>query len=214
MGKKTSKHGMRAVIVALLALCIALPLSVTAATRFVIENVGEGFLSSIAVDENGVPHMSYVHRLDGKNVVLKHAVRTGGAWNVETVTTVSTEGAGAYSSIAVDGDGNPHIAYDDTVNGELRYAVKMGGIWSIETVDPDDGGRGVSIVLDSQGVPHIGYQEISENRPVYATKSGGAWITEIADWGAFDPECPDTRLCFATRSISLALDSQGVTVHS
>jgi hypothetical protein len=48
------------------------------------------------------------------------------------------KGRGLYTSIALDTFDNPHIAYYDAANGNLKYAFKGYSNWSINTIDADN----------------------------------------------------------------------------
>ncbi len=80
-------------------------------------DVGES--SSIAVDSNGNPHISYYDNSDQK---LKHAWKIANIWNNETVDTGSGGNLGGYASLAFDIIGNPHISYHKGTIYDLMYA--------------------------------------------------------------------------------------------
>ena len=110
-----------------------------------------GWGTSIALDTNGYPHISY---FDPINDDLKYAKWTGSEWSLETVD--SDGSVGWYTSIALDSNGYPHISYYDTTNEKLKYAKRTGSEWSLETVDSDGSvGWYTSIALDSNGYPCI-----------------------------------------------------------
>ncbi|TLZ59221.1 MAG: hypothetical protein E6K13_10030, partial [Methanobacteriota archaeon] len=54
------------------------------------------------------------------------------SWNVSVVDALGN--VGAYSSIAVDAAGHPHISYEDATSGTLKHAWHDGSVWNIETV--------------------------------------------------------------------------------
>ena len=63
------------------------------------------------------------------------------------------------SSIAVDSDGNPHIAYSDSSHDTLRYAHYNGSGWEKSTVDDVTNEIfDASIEINASGMPVIAYQ--------------------------------------------------------
>ncbi|MBN2111463.1 FG-GAP repeat protein [Candidatus Woesearchaeota archaeon] len=72
--------------------------------------------TSIAVDSNNNPHISYY---DETNTSLKQAYYNGSSWITETVDTGNV---GEYTSIAVDKYNNIYISYYDNANDNLKLA--------------------------------------------------------------------------------------------
>jgi hypothetical protein len=122
-----------------------------------------GKWNSIAVDAQGVPHMSYDSFLKG---ALKSAVFDGQEWKV-TLVEDREMGGDAYNRgmgncIIVNRDGFAQISYeyDDT----LRYAWQTGSSWKTETIDhiTTTGswmGFRTRQALDPEGNPHVVYED-------------------------------------------------------
>lgn len=79
--------------------------------------------------------------------------RSGPAWTSDVVD----QDGGEAVSMAVDAEGNPHLAYA-TQEGRVKYAESSGeGVWAAQEVG--DGARGsTSIAVDGQGVHHVAWQ--------------------------------------------------------
>jgi methionine-rich copper-binding protein CopC len=144
---------------------------------------GGGSTTSIALDKNNTPHISYS---DGFK--LLYAVKIGSVWSIQTVDSAGTY-IGEYNSLALDSSGNPHISYYNETNGgltgyDLKYAYYSGGAWHKSTVDSTgDVGGFNSIALDSSNNPHISYYDATNKKLKYASYTGSYWITQTADSG-------------------------------
>jgi len=119
---------------------------------------------------------------------------------VNQVADGAPNDVGLHSSLAIDAQGDPHIAYFDVSAARLRYARKRGPTWTLETPDPDAAGDFCAIALDSQGNPAISYFTGVTADLKYASKSGAIWTVETPDDGG-------TAQLWA--SSSLAFDAQG-----
>lgn len=99
--------------------------------------------------------------------------------NIWTIETVDSEGAvGTYSSQVIGTEGGAHIAYLDSTNGKLRYAVLNNSIWNITTVGNSvNVFCGISLGLDSSKNPHISYIDWSYDL-YYAHRTGISWSVE------------------------------------
>jgi hypothetical protein len=74
--------------------------------------------TSLAIDSQGNPHISYQDRRDDSTTHLKYAVRTSSGWNFVEVDPSAAD----YDSLALDSGNNPHIAYYDPMTEDLKYA--------------------------------------------------------------------------------------------
>ena len=170
----------------------ATPTFTPVAGRWVIETADSAGCyghTSLALDEDGYPHISY-H--DGwPNMDLKYAYQDASGWHIETV---DSEGRFDFTSLALDGDGYPHISYRYRSNHDLKYAYQDASGWHIETVD-SEGGFDTSLALDGDGYPHISY---SNSGLKYARQDASGWHIETVDSGVG-----------VVSSTSLALDGDG-----
>ena len=86
--------------------------------------------------------------------------------------TIESGGGNSLTSIALDTNNRPHIAYTGDTENDVKYAYFDGVAWQIETVDSFGTSfdrRDTSIALDTNDRPHIGYS-IPFNSLKYAHK--------------------------------------------
>jgi hypothetical protein len=145
---------------------------------------------SLALDEMGRPHISYI---DLYKVALKYAWHDGVYWHIEIVDSYEDVGkydSFAHTSLALDRLGRPHISYFHHRTGaefELKHAKYDGVVWQIETVDDVGYAGGYnSLALDGSALPRISYftQYFEGDRQIrYAWHDGTTWHVEIiANW--------------------------------
>jgi hypothetical protein len=147
---------------------------------WIIETVGaveEDDETSLVLDSNGFPHISYSHVGN-----LEYAYKDENGWHTEVADYSNY--VGADSSIALDSNDNPHISYYDYYSNEdLKYAYHDGSRWYVETVyDSGNAGRSTCIALDENENPCIcfvsGYSSVD-----YAYHDGSSWHFEDVGTG-------------------------------
>jgi len=109
---------------------------------------------------------------------------SGNSLNIPTETV---DNVGQYSSIALDGYGNPHIAYlyrywypdAGEYREKLKYASFNGMVWSTEIVQEVKTdykeGKYVSLTFDYLNRPHMSFIEEDHDNLRYVYKEGNNW---------------------------------------
>jgi hypothetical protein len=170
-------------------------------TKVIVDSDGNmGHYTSIAVDPNGDPMISYQ---DATSYNLKFArcdmSATGGCdetsdWTPNIVTVDSADLVGYYTSIAVDGDGNPMISY--TESGDPTSYLKFAWCdmsatgncdepadWtSVVRAHPGTIVSHTSIAADANGDPMISYYRNDELKFITCDMSATGNCNESADW--------------------------------
>jgi len=107
-----------------------------------------GNSTSICLDSSGQPHISHCEP-------LRYCSKASGSWQTQQIDST---GQTISTSLALDSNYYPHIAYQNFSQNELRMAHWSGSSWNIETVDPTpNAGFYCSLELDSEDRPHIAY---------------------------------------------------------
>jgi hypothetical protein len=149
----------------------------------------------IAVDGAGRLHVSW----ESRDHHL-HYTRIERGKKLDQVVD-ATSACGAWSSIALDSAGQPHIAYHaartSSGPGQLAYAHFDGAQWHVESLA--DGGYGTAIAIDAQDRPHI----------VHSSRATQLFEHRFLDDTGWHGEMPAGFRVSAVRSLSLALDSAG-----
>jgi hypothetical protein len=179
-----------------------------------------GQYSSLVLDDNGNPHISYNDGLNFGN--LKYAVRKDGTWETERVDRgvngILLGSTGYDSSLKLDSSKNPGISYrDGNYYGSLMYAEKKGEDWIITKIDTGwdwdnetiqdpagDTGSFTALALDGDGNPVITYYDMKKKSLMNAQRM---WPrTSFVNWP------PDLQPISSTndtgRYVSLAIDTK------
>ena len=130
----------------------------------------KGCDSAIIIDGNDNAYIAFQDRDQAK---LKFTTNKSGSWITYAPDTGGYNIAypGYYSSLAMDDQGQFHIAHYDNDNDDLRYSTGVpNGAWSTDIVDSSGNtGRNPSIAIDAAGDPHIVYRSWSGWKFKYAT---------------------------------------------
>jgi hypothetical protein len=150
---------------------------------------------SIALDHEGVPHLSYHWEVASSTGRAMYARRENSGWSTE----LAGQG-GSHTSIAVDNGGSPRICHRSPRG--LEYAVRTSSSWVHEVIDSVNGAW-PSLTLDTDGFPHVSYGEFVEDAVLdlnlrYAFRDRNGWHIEVVDSAG--------RSGYYT---SIALDSRG-----
>lgn len=143
---------------------------------------GRGMGNSLALDAKGQAHISYYEGMyDG---LLKYASQQAGTWKLQTVDSVISNGGWtAYrSSLALDRQGFPHIAYDS--GGILKHAYWDGERWQIQIISAKrttDPYRFCSLVIGPDDTIYVAYRdpldgsvELAIGRPKSSSENNAA----------------------------------------
>ncbi len=125
------------------------------------KDVGE--FSSIAADDLGNLHVSYYNRTEDS---LRYGHYDGSSWTLETVDRGK---AGTFTSLVLDANRLPYIAYLDASNGAAKIArLRRDGTWQREfAATLDSSGWYVKIALTAttpRPVPAVAYREYWSRR--------------------------------------------------
>ena len=130
-----------------------------------------GCESAIVIDESDNIYIAYQDRSASK---LKIATDKSGSWDtylVDTGTSPSQLYPGYMTSMAMDGEGQFHIAHFDEKEDDLRYSTGTPNTgWATEIVEASGHtGRDPSIAVDAANQPHIVYHTWTGQNLKYAT---------------------------------------------
>jgi hypothetical protein len=147
-----------------------------------------GTSGSLSLDVYDMPHISYsnpysvvINKVIVPHSDLKYAYLIGQNWQTQTIEYGGR--IGEESSLALDSQMRPHIAYRDfgIASGQLKYAAWNGSAWQIHVVDNQgDAGKNPSLALDSADRPHISYAG-GDYSLKYASFNDASWQIQTID---------------------------------
>lgn len=139
---------------------------------------------SIAIGDPNAPNISYAaYRFEGTGIVseIRVAQLNGEMWNKRDIVTIprSTNTILTLdSSIAVDSQNRPHIAYDSCWQGCLEYSYWDGSSWVTQEIDAK--GTQPSLSLDQMDNPYVSYRGGwgADDITYVATRKDSPWTKE------------------------------------
>jgi len=154
-----------------------------------------GRYTSLVVQDDGIVWVTYY---DSTNGALRYAHRNGdGEWETGIAGTGSgpSPDVGKFSSVALNSDGNPVVAFYDVGDAELRFSAWNGTGFSTEVVDEgtgpaDTGADAVEAdvgkyanLVSYDGVEYIAYYDAAHGQLKLASGNGSGWSVETVDDG-------------------------------
>lgn len=145
---------------------------------FLLDTNGDvGRSTSLNMSASGQWMVSYYDATNGALKLAEYLPPPQDRVRFHTVDGSNT--VGLYTSLALDGSGNPSIAYH-VPPGQLRYALCTAGCgttsptWAVNVVDViDNVGQYSSMLLAAGGIPRITYYDAVNGDLKYALCSGG-----------------------------------------
>jgi len=116
-------------------------------------------------------------------------------WGIQTI-----DSGGQYSSIAIDSNNYPHIAYSSKTYTALKYAKFTGNSWLFQSADDNNKAKNISLVLDTNNYSHISYQFKNDG---YAEIHYSSWTGTAWSWKYVD------NYDYTGKSTSISLDTNG-----
>jgi hypothetical protein len=146
------------------------------------------YLPTLGLDAAGSAHVAYLGQGG-----LRYANNSDGAWARETIEDIGGNDTeyDSRASLAVDGDGRPHVSFYNFLSKSLRYASRGDDGWDIQDVDADRwAGVNSSLALDGDDRAHLAYFDQTNMHLKYAAQTDDGWNVELIDgkeWSGYYP---------------------------
>lgn len=148
-----------------------------------------GIYNSLAVDSNGMPHISYLSAV-ANGFVINHTSFDGQTWNFNTAATSSGS-----PCLALDSSDSPHVGiytyHSSSSTADLRLATPTGqgsSSWTLEMIDNSSSnvGSNCDLKVGPNGDIYAVYWDyhetnISNDSLKFAHYDGNSWTTSVID---------------------------------
>ena len=126
----------------------------------------EGMVTSISIDDSGIPHISYVGNVDqDSRENIKHAWKQGEHWSIEKIDDgdFGSSGNGVY----VEEPGKVHFTYVHFPSHEIRYATNIAGPWIRQGIDDEIEDEWFNSTLINQDAKHHNHLVYEKDEYIY-----------------------------------------------
>jgi hypothetical protein len=147
-----------------------------------------GYYTSLIIDADGFDSVAYYDDCSAANEAHFTRLDT----DLDSIVWSETiDSYGYYTDLAYSSEGVLCAAYQDGINGILKFGCSydLGNSWNIEEVDAGEGNNGAfaSVAFNSKDQPYIAYYNSSTNMVKVAHDGGDGWtIIEIDEVGDYD----------------------------
>jgi hypothetical protein len=145
-------------------------------------NRDSGHYNSLALDQQGQPHISYAYTADSPSPnpyfgALKYARLSGGSWLTETAAAV---GYHVLPKLAIGSDDRVRLIYYSIGDNQWYYLYQTKGGWSTEIIDtPATTDYAlVSFLLDSDNNPRFIYYDLNDDLR-YVYRANDQWYNQL-----------------------------------
>jgi len=132
-----------------------------------------------AMDPSGRMHVVY-HVDEHDYNAIKHAVRSGGTWEISTVTASSDYITNL--NMVIGEDSVVRVAWWDS--GEINYATNAGGEFEVVSAEIDEEIQGISMTMDPAGNAHalVTTRHFVDTYPAYNVYKHEYWAISSDEW--------------------------------
>jgi len=156
------------------------------AIEYIDQSPEVGKSSSLAIDNQGSPHIAYY---DDNKDKLRYAEYVDNSWKPHVLGYDEKEKDGFYPSLALDSSGTPHIAFYVFNQNKIRFVKFIDNKWSeltpLTNLAPISNKKfdvsDLSLTLDRNNTPHLIFSDKRYGNIIYASLINNQWIPKFVD---------------------------------